>query len=73
MFGFKPLHPKGGEWQWDGKHLSSSQFGNVISQKQQSYKKSNDGMGLLRNIDNLSLNMQFEDSGLRAILRWKSR
>ncbi|MBU1710487.1 MAG: hypothetical protein KKE17_10830 [Proteobacteria bacterium] len=71
MFGFKPVHPEGGQWMWNGRHLSSSRFGDVISQKQPSYKGDTDGMGLLRNIDNVSLNMQFEDSGLRAILRWE--
>ncbi len=71
MFGFKPVHPEDGKWQWNGKHLSSSRFGGVASQRQPSYNKNIDEMGLLHNIDNVSLNMQFEDSGLRAILRWK--
>lgn len=71
MFGFKPAHQEGGEWQWDGTHLSSSRFGSVILQGQPSYKEDNDSTGLLHNIDNVSLNMQFEDSGLRANLRWK--
>lgn len=73
MFGFKPVHPEGGVWRWDGRHISSSLFGSVIAQKQPGYHGKDDGMGLLSHIDKISLNMQLEDSGLRAIVRWKKR
>lgn len=72
LFGFKPVHPEGGVWQWNSKHLSSSRFGSVIAQKQPRYD-GGVGLGLLKDIDTISLNMQFEDSGLRASLRWKKR
>lgn len=71
MFGFKPVHTEGGEWLWNGTYLSSSRFGGFTSQRQPGYNGDSDEIGLLHNIDNVSLNMQFEDSGLRAILRWK--
>jgi hypothetical protein len=71
MFGFRPAHPDGGKWLWDGRHLASSRFGNVVSQRQPDYEGENDKKGLLSKIDNVSLNMQFEEAGLRAILRWK--
>jgi hypothetical protein len=71
LFGFKAVHPEGGKWQWDGRHIASSQFGSIRAQKQPSYQGEDEGMGLLRNIDNIRLNMQFEDSGLRAMLRWQ--
>jgi hypothetical protein len=71
MFGFRPTHPDGGKWQWDGRYLASSPFGNVMSQRQPVYAGENDNKGLLSKIDNVSLNMQFEEAGLRANLRWK--
>ena len=76
MFGFKPVHPESEKWQWNGKHLSSSRFGGVASQRQPSYNKNIDEIGLLHNIDNVSLNMQFEDcrEKLERVMatRWKN-
>ncbi len=72
LFGFKPVHPGKGAWQWNGQHIASPLYGAVAGQKQPGYREDGERMGLLRNIDWSSLNMQFEDAGLRASLRLKN-
>jgi hypothetical protein len=73
LFGFKPSHPADGTWQWDGQNLGSSSYGGIWVQKQPGYPEAGTVPGLLAGFDNLSLNMQFEDSGLRAVLHWKKK
>ncbi len=73
LFGYTPVHPGAGNWQWDGLNLASSRYGSVRSKRQPPYEEAEDNFGLLHDIENLRLNMQFEDSGLRAAIRWKTR
>ncbi|MDA0322096.1 MAG: hypothetical protein O2923_05185 [Verrucomicrobia bacterium] len=73
LFGFYPVHPGPGRWNWDGYSLSSTAFGTVRRQSSPPYAKDNPTLGALKDIDNLSVSMQFEDTGLRTKVRWKQK
>ncbi len=70
LFGFTPVHPGPGEWMWQGGEIESTAFGNIINPRQPSHKPSDREFGLLRGLGHLSLNMQLEETGLRARLHW---
>lgn len=73
LFGFKPLHPASGEWLWRDGVLASSVFGTPRSLKQPDYRPGSRDFGMLpAGMDRISVNMQFEDAGLRTIVRWSS-
>ena len=71
LFGFKPVHPEVGTWLWQEGELKSSVFGSVVRSIQPPFQAGNRDFGLFRNIDLLSVNMQLEDTGLRARVRWR--
>ncbi len=73
LFGFKPVHPEGGSWTWDGQTIISTSYGTAINQEQPTHTPGDANFGLMKNVENLSIEMQFEDSGLRSIARWKMR
>ena len=73
LFGFLPVHPYNGKWYWQDQHIFSSQYGSVFRQKQPDYSSKDKRFGLFGDIDNLSLSMQFEDAGLRSIIRWHNK
>jgi len=73
LFGFRPVHPPGGDWEWKGRELHSTVFGTATHQKQPEYREGNRAFGVLQGVERLSLNMQFEESGLRATCRWTYR
>ena len=71
LFGFYPVHPGSGQWQWNGSVLSSTTFGSVRRQNSPPYDADDPTFGALKDVDELSLSMQFEDTGLRTKIRWK--
>ncbi|MCP4344392.1 MAG: hypothetical protein GY795_02575 [Desulfobacterales bacterium] len=71
LFGFKPVHPGDGKWQWENGQLMSTVYGSVFKQKQPGPDRKDRKKGLLKGMEYISVNMQFEDTGLRTILRWK--
>lgn len=73
LFGFMPVHPGEGHWIWKDYQLTSSQYGSVYREKQPGYNDGDSNFGLLKKIQHLSVNMQFEDTGLRTKVRWKLR
>ena len=73
LYGFQPVHPGNGYWLWNDRKLISSLYGSAGHQKQPAYTAGDSNFGLLRGIESLSLNMQFEDTGLRSSIRWKLR
>ncbi len=73
LFGFHPLHPTGGAWTWSNGTIASTHFGTITHQKQPEYKEGDSAFGVLRSIEDVTLNMQFEDTGLRASCRWTLR
>lgn len=70
LFGFVPLHPQPGTWQWADGGLLSSRFGNPAHQVQPVYQPGDRDFGLFRDLSQLTLSMQFEDDGLRTKCRW---
>ena len=73
LFGFKPAHPGGGKWVWDDFELASSQYGSVHRQTQPAYAREKTDIGLFSGIEHLCVSMQFEDTGLRTVVRWKAK
>ncbi|ACL06205.1 hypothetical protein Dalk_4527 [Desulfatibacillum aliphaticivorans] len=73
LFGFIPVHPGSGTWIWDGRRLSSSQYGTIGKQKQPSFDSEEAQPGLLEDLDFLSVHMEFEDAGLRTVAQWRLR
>lgn len=70
LFGFAPMHPGRGEWEWDGTRLSSSIFGQPGREEQPEYDPADKEYGIFQGIGNVGLSMQFEDDGLRSHCRW---
>ncbi len=72
QLGAEPVHPGKGRWLWRNGLLSSSIFGNAIQQYQAEYQEDK-SFGILRQVQQVQINMQFEDDGLRAQVRWELR
>lgn len=73
LFGFRPVHPNGGQWLWDDGTIRSSQYGTVRDRRQPPHDADNRQFGLFSAVEHLFLNLQFEDTGLRTLLRWSLR
>lgn len=71
LFGFKPVHPSGGNWVWEDGEVKSSMFGTAELPVQPEFGEGNREFGLFQEIDNVSVNMQFEDAGLRTKIQWR--
>jgi hypothetical protein len=72
-FGFRPVHPRGGEWAWDGEEMSSNRYGKSYEPTQPDYTNGDREFGLLRRVNRVEVNMRFEDDGLRTTARWQLR
>ena len=72
IFGFSPVHPGAGEWRWRGSFVESTEFGTALRPVQPEFEQNDRNFGVFPSLDNLSLNMQLEDEGMRAIVRWRS-
>jgi len=72
LFGFRPLHPPAGQWIWQDGNLTSSVYGSAWRQRQPSFDPERP-FGLMQSVESMQLNMQFEDAGLRSVIRWKLR
>ena len=70
-FGFQPVHPPGGEWLWEEGGVVSTTFGTPSRPRQPDYRTGDRAFGVAKGIDSFLVNMQLEDTGLRARLRWK--
>jgi HEAT repeat protein len=73
LFGFKPVHPPGGSWLWENGQLKSSMFGTAECPVQPEFESGNPDFGLFQNFQRVTVNMQFEDAGLRTQVRWRVR
>ncbi len=72
-FGFRPIHPAGGEWKWNGNEMTSSRYGTVRQPTQPDYPAGSRDFGLLRRVDGVDVGMRLEDDGLRTTARWQLR
>lgn len=73
LFGFIPLHSGRGQWEWRDGELYSSTFGSLWDRRRPAYEEDDRDFGLLREFQDLSVSMQFEDDGLRTRIRWTPR
>ena len=73
LFGFRPVHPAGGQWIWQDGELSSNMFGPVENPAQPSYQEGAEDIGLFKALKDLEVSMQFEETGLRTKTRWTTR
>jgi hypothetical protein len=72
LFGFRPLHPPRGQWEWRDFQLASSVYGSASRQRQPGFDPQQP-FGLMQTMESLTLSMQFEDAGLRSQITWKLR
>lgn len=70
LFGFTPLHPGPGRWVWKDGRLESSAYGDARRWKSPEYRAEDGDFGIMKDIDEASVEMRFEDDGLRAVCRW---
>ena len=73
LFGFRPVHPSPGRFDWKDRVVSSPRFGSVGLQRQPSYDAGDIDFGLLRRVHDMRISMQLEDDGLRTRATWKLR
>ena len=73
IYGFKPVHPSYGEWMWRDSYLESTEFGTVLWPVQPAYEEGDRNFGLFPAVDRLGVNMQLENTGLRAIISWSNK
>ena len=73
LFGFTPQHPGEGKWLWKDGHVVSTTCGSVNRLKVNKHEEGDTDFGLMKTIQSLKLEMQFEESGLRSKVRWKTR
>jgi HEAT repeat protein len=71
LFGFTPVHPAYGQWLWENGEIRSSTFGTASRPIQPEFRPGDRDFGIFPDLDSMSVNMQLEDTGLRAHLRWK--
>ncbi|MEO5716723.1 MAG: hypothetical protein ABIT37_24810 [Luteolibacter sp.] len=72
-FGFRPIHPAGGEWNWDGRQMSSTRYGTVYQPTQPDCQTGSREFGMLRRVDGAEVGMRLEEDGLRTTARWQLR
>lgn len=73
LFGFSPFRTADDEWKWEDDVIKSDRYGSIYQKRQPAYTKGDEGFGLLGAIQELSMETQFEDTGLRAKIKWKAR
>jgi len=75
IFGFKPLHPGGGSWSWDGdkSELLSSSYDSIWTNQQPAFDPQGPQAGVLQAVSRADFAMQFEQDGLRTTVTWKTK
>jgi hypothetical protein len=72
-FGFAPAHPPGGTFVWEEGRVASTMFGQPGAEHQPAFNLADDHTGLLRQIHELVVSLQFEQDGLRVVTAWSVR
>jgi len=70
IFGLTPVHPANGEWIWRDSYLESSVFGTATQPEQPEWTEGDRSFGIFPQVDLVGVNMQLENTGLRATIRW---
>jgi hypothetical protein len=71
IFGFSPVHPSRGDWLWRDSYLESTEFGTAKQPVQPGFTAGDRNFGLFPDLERIEVNMQLEDTGLRAIVTWQ--
>jgi hypothetical protein len=70
LFGFAPMLPENARLSWDGRVPGYDGFGNLFAEAQPPFDP-DAVFGALQGVGNAGASMQFEDTGLRTIVRWR--
>ncbi|MEN8254252.1 MAG: hypothetical protein ABFR33_02170, partial [Verrucomicrobiota bacterium] len=73
LFGYTPYQPSNDRWLWKDMAMESELYGSVHKKKQPAYIDGDTDFGLMESIEALEVQMQFEDTGLRTRIKWKTR
>lgn len=71
LFGYAPKHPQGGSYTWDGYTLNSDRYGTANNKSRPPHQKGDRDFGLFSQFEKFSVEMQFEEDGLRSKMTWK--
>jgi hypothetical protein len=72
LFGSAPLHPGRGKWTWKEGRLSSTTYGPANGEHLPRWRQERgDDFGLFAGIARLSVDLRFEEEGLRTLMRWR--
>ncbi len=72
IFGSAPVHPGKGKWVWKEGQLASSIYGPATGGHLPRWKKERgDDFGLFAGIEEMSVDLRFEEEGLRTLMRWR--
>lgn len=72
VFGFSPVHPYTGQWEWRDSQLESTEFGTALRPVQPEYRNGQKDFGVFPTLEMISINTQLENSGLRTRIRWRT-
>lgn len=72
IFGFSPIHPHTGQWEWQDSQLESTEFGTALRPVQPEYRNGQKDFGVFPALEMISINTQLENSGLRTRIRWRT-
>lgn len=70
LLGSTPLHPPPGKWSWREGRVASSVYGDARRWSLPAWHEGAEDFGVLKGLAKLSVGMQFEDEGLRALITW---
>lgn len=72
VFGFSPVHPYTGQWEWRDSQLESTEFGTALRPVQPEYRNGQKDFGVFPTLEMISINTQLENNGLRTRIRWRT-
>ena len=72
VFGFSPVHPYTGQWEWRDSQLESTEFGTALRPVQPEYRNGQKDFGVFPTLEMISIITQLENSGLRTRIRWRT-
>lgn len=71
LFGYAPHHPGAGNWVWKDGILESDRYGSQWKPLQPAFTPADAQDGLFPGVKHLQMSVQFEDTGLRTVVRWE--
>ena len=71
LFGFAPVHPAPGHWEWADGQLRSTRFGTLAQQTQPELMEG-ESFGALQAVRDMKVGARFEQDGLRTRVEWRT-